>query len=69
MQEWTSSGWSTLSFPVVQRINDTTGDAVFQQDNAPVHTASVFTEWFEQHNIQVDEHPSYSQDLNPIKHV
>ena len=68
MQECTSSGWSTCP-PVVQRINDTIGDAIFQQDNAPVHTASVVTEWLEQHNIQIDEHPPYSPDLNPIEHV
>ena len=54
--------------PVVQRINDTIGDAVFQQDDAPVHTVSV-TEWFEQQNIQVDENPPYSPDLNPTEHV
>ena len=54
---------------VMQRINDTIGDAVFQQDNSPVHTASVVTEWFEQYNIQVDKYPPYSLDLNPIEHV
>ena len=69
MQEWNSSGWSTLSFPVVQRINDTIGGQVFQQDNSPVHNTSVVTEWFEQHSIQVDEHPPYSPDLDPIEHV
>ena len=58
-----------LVLPVMQRINDTIGDAVFQQDNAPVHTASVVTEWFERYNIQVNEHPPYSPDLNPIEHV
>ena len=58
-----------LILPAVQRVNDTTGDAVFQQDNAPVHTASVVTEWSEQQYIQVDEHPPYSPDLNPIEHV
>ena len=46
---------------VVQRANDTIGDALFQQDSAPVHTASVVTEWFEQQNIQVDEHPLLSR--------
>ena len=30
--------------PVVQRINDTIGDAIFQQNNAPVHIVSVVTE-------------------------
>ena len=58
-----------LVLPVAQRINDTIGNAVFRQDNAPVHTASIFTEWHEQHNIQVDEHPPYSPDLNLIEHV
>ena len=58
-----------LVLPVMQRINDTIGDAVFQQDNAPVHTTSVVTEWFERYNIQVDERPPYSPDLNPIEHV
>ena len=58
-----------LVFPVAQSTNGTIDDAVFQQYNAPVHTASVTTEWLEQHNIQVDEHPPYSPGLNPIKHV
>ena len=58
-----------LVLPVMQRINDTIGDAVFQRDNAPVHTASAFTEWFEQCNIKVDKPPPYSPDLNPIEHV
>jgi transposase len=58
-----------LVLPVVQRIQNTIGDPVFQQDNAPVHTAGIVTEWLEQHNIQVDAHPPYSPDLNPIEHV
>ena len=49
--------------------NDTIGDSVLQQDNAPVHTASVVTEWLEQHSIQVDEQPPYSPGLNPIEHA
>ena len=53
--------------PVVQGINYTIGDAVFQQDNAPVLTASV-TECLE-HNIRADEHPPDSPDLNPIEHA
>ena len=55
-----------LVFPVVQRINDIIGDAVFQQDNVPVHTTLAVTEWLEQHNIQVEEYPPYPSDLNPI---
>ena len=58
-----------LALPDVQRINDTTGDAVFQQDNAPAHTTSVVAWWLKQHNIQVGEHLPYSPDLNPIQHI
>ena len=58
-----------LVLSVVQGINDTISDAVFQQDNVPVHTALAVTERFEQHNIQADEHPPYSPELNPIEHV
>ena len=35
-----------LALPVMQRVSDTVGDTVFQQDNAPVHTASVVTDIF-----------------------
>ena len=51
-----------LEYPaplVVQCIGDSIDDAVFQKGNGSVHTASVVTGWFEQHNIQV----------NPIEHV
>ena len=58
-----------LVLPVGQRINDTIGDAVFEQDNAPAHTASVVTEWLEHHNIQADENLPNSPDPNPIDHV
>lgn len=41
----------------------------FQHDNAPVHTARIITEWFDHNNIEVEAHPPYSPDLNPIEHV
>jgi len=44
-------------------------DIGFQQDNAPVHKAYVVMDWFEDMNIQVEDHPPYSPDLNPIEHV
>ena len=58
-----------LVLTFLQRIHNTIGDPVFQQDNAPVHTARIVTEWLEEYNIQADAHPPYSPDLNPIKHV
>ena len=42
-----------LVFQVLQRINGRVGDAEFQQDSAPVHTASVVTEWFEQYKFRL----------------
>lgn len=41
----------------------------FQHDNAPVHTARIITEWFDHNNIELEAHPPYSPDLNPIEHV
>jgi transposase len=58
-----------LLLPVIQRIHDTIGDPIFQQDNAPVHKAKAVMEFLEKYNIQVDDHPPYSPDLNPIEHV
>lgn len=53
----------------MQRIEATLGDAVFMQDNAPIHKVGIVEEWFDKMGFQVDEHPAYSPDLNPIDHV
>lgn len=42
---------------------------IFQQDNAPVHTAREVVEFFEDQNLQVLEWPPHSPDLNIIEHV
>ena len=39
------------ALPVVQRVNDTIGDAVFQRGNALVHSGSAVTEQLEQHTF------------------
>ena len=57
-----------LFLPVLTRIHDTLEDPIFQQDNAPVHKAAVVMDFFEKYNIQVDDWPPYSPDLNPIEH-
>ncbi len=47
------------------------GKGLFQQNNAPCHTAKVVQEWFEEQNIvfKVLPWPPNSPDLNPIEHL
>ncbi len=47
------------------------GNGLFQQNNAPCHTAKVVQEWFEEQNIvfKVLPWPPNSPDLNPIEHL
>ena len=42
----------------------------FMQDNAPIHTARIVTQWFDDHAIEVVPNwPPFSPDLNPIEHA
>jgi hypothetical protein len=42
---------------------------IFQQDNAPIHTAKIVKEWINDQNIEVMQWPPYSPDLNIIENV
>ena len=43
---------------------------LFQQDNAPIHTAHIVTEWLTNNGVAyIDDWPPYSPDLNPIENV
>jgi len=43
--------------------------ALFQQDNAKIHSAKKTKKWFEDTAIPVLEWPPYSPDINPIEHM
>jgi len=43
--------------------------AIFQQDNAPVHTARIVREWLAEQDFEVMAWPPYSPDLNPIENL
>ena len=44
-------------------------DFVFQQDNAPIHTARATTEYFHAMGINVLPWPARSPDVNPIENA
>jgi len=54
---------------VHKHVHDTLGDAIFQQDNSPVHQAAVVIDYFSKYNIQIQDWPPYSLDINPIEDV
>lgn len=44
-------------------------DFIFQQDNAPCHTAHICTAWFRRNGVKVLDWPGNSPDLNPIENL
>ena len=53
--------------PYLDQIVD--GDAVFQQDNCPIHTSASTRRWLLDHQLHVTDWPSKSPDLNPIENA
>ncbi len=60
-----------LKYCAVPSLNHHFGDgeAIFQQDNAPCHTAKVVQTWMTKNNLTILAWPGNSPDMNPIEHV
>lgn len=56
-----------VMLPSVTQIFD--ADFIFQQDNSPIHTSHVVTEWLEENRVRVLPWPANSADMNPIENV
>jgi transposase len=54
--------------PIIQKLFPK-NDAVFEDDNAPIHTAGTVQSWFEEHEGELQHFPLPAQlpDLNIIE--
>ena len=56
--------------PFHHTVCELTGKPViFQQDNAPIHSAKITKEWFKTNKIATIDWPANSPDLNPIENI
>ena len=44
-------------------------ELIYQQDNAPCHTAGIVTDYFVQNQVEIMPWPARSPDLNPIENL
>jgi hypothetical protein len=63
--------YQEIQEPHFQQISDhmSQGDWIFQQDNAPIHTANSTKLWLKSKNINLMEWSVLSPDLKPIENL
>ena len=54
--------------PFINNLDDQE-NFIFQEDNAPIHTAKVVKSWEEENEVNSLPWPAQSADLNPIEHL
>lgn len=55
--------------PFYYNINNNINIEFYQQDNAPIHTSQLTTNWFTENEIPLLPWPAISPDANPIENV
>ncbi|EXX68552.1 IS630 family transposase [Rhizophagus irregularis DAOM 181602=DAOM 197198] len=57
-------------YPFQHTVCELTGRAaIFQQDNAPIHTTKITKNWLKKNKIAIIDWPANSPDLNPIENI
>ena len=61
----------TLSQSMLPHFNQifSSGNGIFQQDNAPCHKSQATLGFLQDNQIEVMDWPPYSPDLNPIENL
>ena len=55
--------------PYLKKVDEQCPGVIFQDDNAPCHTAKYPTWWLQTHGIDCVPRPAQSPNLNPIERV